>query len=168
MTNNSVYYKCYHLTDSQQYCVRVFDKFTIPDSTRQLILKEISILRKIDHNALLKIFEVYEDEQNIFIIIELLHGKDLRTKLIELQRFEEKYIADIIWKMLNGLVHLHAKNIFHRDIKLDNIYLRNPNNLSDVVLVNFFLADFHDVYSNGRIAYKKCGTAGYIAPEIFS
>ena len=73
----------------------------------------------------------------------------------------------MIWKILHGLVHLHAKNIFHRDIKLDNIFFRNPNNPTDVVLANFLLADFHDAPLSGRMVYKKCGTAGYIAPEIF-
>lgn len=50
---------------------------------------------------------------------------------------DEKTVSDIMWKLLHGLSHIHSKNMVHRDIKLENIFFRNPNNLSDICLGGF-------------------------------
>jgi len=146
------------------------DKFALSDSARGSILKEVSLLRKLDHPSLLKIYEIYEDESNVFMVFELFYGKDLKTKLNDYVCLDEKSISDILWKLLHGLHHMHSRNIFHRDIKLENIYFRNPNNLGDVCLSNFFISDNVEPYkgTSSKNIYKKVGTAGFIAPEIFT
>ncbi|KAL4485799.1 hypothetical protein ABPG72_012339 [Tetrahymena utriculariae] len=172
---NAHLYKCFRYSDSTQYCVRIIDKYTLTDQGRISVLKETAILRKIDHPSLIKLYEVYEDETNIFLIYELLQGKDLKSKLNELLCMDEKSVSDFIWKLLHGLHHMHSRNIVHRDIRLDNIFFRAPNNYSDVCISNFFLADFADqnrcvgqsyCYIPTKQNYKKYGTAGYLAPEV--
>lgn len=51
--------------------------------------------------------------------------------------FNERSVADIMWKLLHSLSHLHSKKVIHRDIKIDHIYFKNPNNQTDICLVNF-------------------------------
>ena len=53
----------------------------------------------------------------------------------------------------------------HRDIKPENILLRNPGNLESLVLVDYGLAanQTHD-----NMLFKRCGTPGFIAPEVLS
>lgn len=64
--------------------------------------------------------------------------------------------------LLNGLEHLHSKQIFHRDIKPENIMLRSKKSDSDVVIVDFGLS----TYVNSRsYLYTRCGTPGFMAPE---
>jgi len=57
---------------------------------------------------------------------------------------------------------MNKKRIMHRDIKPENIMMRNENGM-DPVIVDFGLAA--DVDANDYLFYR-CGTAGYVAPEI--
>lgn len=143
-------YKCFRYSDSMQFCVRIIDKYTLSESARLAVLKETAILRKVDHPSLVKLYEVYEDESNIFLIYELFQGKDLKSKLNDLLCMDEKTVSDFIWKLLHGLHHMHARNVMHRDICFENIFFRTPNNITDVCLSNFGVADFID--------YTKCST----------
>jgi len=108
------------------------------------VLRETSILRRVDHPSIVKLYEVYEDESNVFLVYELLQGKDLRSKLSELLCLDEKSLSDCLWKLLHGLAHLHSRNIMHKDLRLENIFLRAPTSLTDACISNFNLADFAD------------------------
>ena len=65
--------------------------------------------------------------------------------------------------LMKGVQYMHAKEIIHRDLKLENILLPNPNSL-DVLIADFGLAASFPQKS----MFKKCGTPGYIAPEILN
>ncbi|EGR31402.1 protein kinase domain protein [Ichthyophthirius multifiliis] len=164
--NTSNSYKCFRFSDSNQYQVKIFDKGTISSSQEKQILKETRVLRKLNSQYVTKLHEVYENENNLFIVSELVQGLDMKYKLSNAIVLDEKIISEIIWKLLNALQHIHQKNIFHRDIKLENIQFKNLKTLVDVQLINFQSADFF--YSNQIKNYKKYGTAGFIAPEVFN
>jgi len=66
---------------------------------------------------------------------------------------------------------MHSKNVMHRDIKPENIVLEKINNLTTLKLVDFGLATYSNIkkYYNilkYRFKFPKCGTPGYVAPEI--
>jgi len=54
--------------------------------------------------------------------------------------------------------------VLHRDLKPDNLILRNKGILDDVVITDFGLADFYS--SNGNYMFSRCGTPGFVAPEV--
>ncbi len=68
-----------------------------------------------------------------------------------------------MYRLLQSVVQVHELGIYHRDIKLESIMFKNPDNAIDVVLYNFQLADIV-TEENSK---KKCGSVGYVAPEIF-
>ena len=70
-------------------------------------------------------------------------------------------------RLLNILVYLDAKGIMHRDLKLDNLILISKEKDDDY---NFKIVDFGlaAYVEEEKHIYKKCGTPGYVAPEIFS
>ena len=102
------------------------------------------ILRRLDNPYIIKLLEIYEDESNIFIVSELINGEDLKAKINEIWNLDERNISDIIWKLLNALNHLHRHNIVHRDIKLENIYYRNPKQLTEICIINFCNSELLD------------------------
>lgn len=115
----------------------MIDKYNIKEFERKHLIKEMNILRMLNHPLLLKLIEVYEDEANIFIIFDLYHNKSLKSKLKEYVCFDERVVSDIMWKLLHGIAHMHSKNIVHRDIRLNTIFYKNSNNIGDICLGGF-------------------------------
>ena len=67
--------------------------------------------------------------------------------------------------ILLGLFHCHKIGIMHRDLKPENLILRNKKVLWDVKLIDFGLGSFIDV---DEYLFKRCGTPGFVAPEIIN
>jgi len=130
-------------------------------------LNEIELMGKLNHKNVLKLYEVYESENSIYLVVDILNGGELLNNLrrnhIILKEIDR---AKIMRNILLALNHIHEKGIMHRDLKPENIMLRDENNISDIVIVDFGLSSFIKMDPN-NVLFKKCGTPGFIAPEIF-
>lgn len=80
--------------------------------------------------------------------------------------YDEMLVQNVIWKILTAINFVHQNNIFHRDLKLDNIVLKRKNDYHDIAIVDFGLAEFYS--ETGNYLIPKCGTVGYVAPEILT
>lgn len=121
----------------------------------------------MNHRNVLRLFEVYESKNSIYLILDLLKGGELiqtlkkeKTLLNELDR------AKIMRSLLLGLAHIHKKGVMHRDLKPENLMLRDPNCITDIVIVDFGLASMINIDPKNML-FKKCGTPGFVAPEVF-
>lgn len=130
-----------------------------------MIMNEIKILRRVDHENIVKLFEVYEMDDEICMVMENIEGEKLFTYIIESKRLKEEETALIMKQLLLALHHLQLKDIIHRDIKPENIlFTRDNEGKIKTKLIDFGLGTFHQK----RDIIKKCGTAGYVAPEILN
>lgn len=125
-------------------------------------MNEISILRLINHKSIVKIFEVYESEDYIDIVMDLLEGEDLLKALLNETFFDEEQLRIIFYQLVDALSYIHRKGIMHRDIKPENIVFKKKMGV-DIVLADFGLSEFSQ---RKEWIFKRCGTPGYVAPEI--
>ena len=125
-------------------------------------MNEISILRLIDHPNIVKIYEVYENSDYIDIVMDLLKGEDLLKALMAETFYDEDQIKKIIHQLMEAICYIHKKGIMHRDIKPENIVFKNKGDI-ELVLADFGLSEF---YKRKDWVFKRCGTPGYVAPEI--
>lgn len=130
------------------------------------LINEISIMRKLKHPNLLRLFEVYESSEYIYLVLESLEGGELISRLVEKGNYDEYTISLLMKKILEALEYMHSHKIIHRDIKPENLLLRNQKNDYDVVIADFGLATQY-AYPD-QIKIKRCGTPGFIAPEILN
>lgn len=167
-----------NMEDRQYYVMKIMSKKEIEKADMvENIETEIEIQSKMDHKNIVKIVDSFEDRKYLYVVLEYMMKGDLFDLLHEenpygmFEDFEAKrYVRDIA----QGLAHLHAQGIVHRDIKLENLLV----NEYDVVK----LADFGwaaDVANppkakNSSQRHRKdedemtilAGTTEYMAPEM--
>ena len=115
--------------------------------------------------------QVYETETTIYLILELCSGGNLAQRLRNSNGFDEDQIHPILLGLLKGIKYLHEQKIIHRDLKIDNILFKqdlNVNAEENVKIVDFGLSTH--LAQNSRLdrLFVRCGTPGYIAPEVLT
>eukprot|EP00331_Platyophrya_macrostoma_P001213 CAMPEP_0176405486 /NCGR_PEP_ID=MMETSP0127-20121128/360_1 /TAXON_ID=938130 /ORGANISM="Platyophrya macrostoma, Strain WH" /LENGTH=571 /DNA_ID=CAMNT_0017784541 /DNA_START=311 /DNA_END=2026 /DNA_ORIENTATION=- len=151
------------------FAVKAFTKESIIISNKAnakpSMINEIDIMRATNHENIIQLYEVYESEKSIYLVLELIQGKSLQ-EVLKRPNFREIYsevrCINIIRSLLDALAYLATQDIMHRDLKPENILLENKG--EKLKIVDFGLATFISV---DDYLFKKCGTPGYIAPEVF-
>ena len=135
-------------------------------------LKEIQVLKELEHPNIIKIFEYYIDNRYHYIITELLTGGELYETILKCQKFNEKKAAYIMKQILSALNYLHSKGIVHRDIKPENILVQNDDKKNKNYLdeIHIKLIDFgaSNFFKENEILTLKVGSPYYIAPEVLN
>lgn len=131
-------------------------------NSQMTLYNEIEILRRCDHPNIIKLYEVFEGKTHIYMVQNYVKGGELYEAIMTRGRFSEKQAAKILHQILLALDYLHGKGIMHRDLKPENVILKDEE--LNIVVIDFGLASF----VSDDVIYKKCGTPGYIAPEILN
>eukprot|EP01016_Furgasonia_blochmanni_P034583 TRINITY_DN3755_c0_g1_i11.p1 TRINITY_DN3755_c0_g1~~TRINITY_DN3755_c0_g1_i11.p1 ORF type:complete len:632 (+),score=113.56 TRINITY_DN3755_c0_g1_i11:321-2216(+) len=159
-------YLCLNQDDEKEYAVKVFNKKIISKNSNSVpsLINEIKIMRMINHENIIKLYQVYETKDSIYLVMELLTGGNLLERMDSAGLPSEKELLLIIYQLLKALTYLHSKGIMHRDLKLMNILFESNHDYSRLKVVDLGLAT---LVSEKTFIFLKCGTPGYIAPEIF-
>ncbi len=128
--------------------------------TLQRFQREAHILAQCDrHPNVLKVHQLGEDRGRAFLVTDFVEGQPL-SKAMPL---EPKRAALIIRKVADALAHVHAKGVFHRDVKPENILIRNDAP-DEPILIDFGLAKAEDSERLTRTG-ATLGTPAYMSPE---
>lgn len=146
-----------------QVAIKVFDKSQLKtDYKKQKIVQEVNIMKKITHVNTIRLLEVFEDMNCVYLVMELAEKGDLlhimkkqNNRIPEFQA--QKYFKQI----LDAVGWLHSQGILHRDLKLDNILIGQKNQIK---LCDFGISKI--MPENGEMVKEKCGTPAYNSPEI--
>ena len=93
------------------------------DYSRMKIMQEVLILKKLVHVNIIRLLEVFENDDNFFMVMEYSSSGDLLSRIKEQGRLSEAQAKMIIKQVVEGVAHCHHNSILHRDIKLDNILI---------------------------------------------
>jgi len=124
------------------------------------VIREKNIMEKLDHPFIIKMVGSFKDENKLYMLLKLYQGGELQTVIHTENRdgipewAARFYAANI----LEGLNHMHHRNIVYRDLKPENVLL---NSEGYCVIVDLGFAKV----INGK-TYTFCGTPLYLAPEI--
>ena len=123
-----------HLATDQIRAMKVVSKAS--DKVVQSVFDELNILRQLDHPNIVKVFEYFQDDKNLYMIMEYLKGGSVFERLKITGHFGERDSAYIIKQILQALNYLSEKRIVHRDLKIENILFSHEDQLK-VKIVDF-------------------------------
>ncbi|MCJ1388318.1 Meiosis-specific serine/threonine-protein kinase mek1 [Xylographa bjoerkii] len=135
-------------------------------------LREVEILKHLDHANIIRIEKVYQTENTVYIFEELMTGGDLFSFLeYKGGTLDEAGAGVIVHQILEGLTYLHNLGIVHRDLKPENILMQSLADAARVVLTDFGCAiKIAPTGQTGgpprRLKTMRVGTPGYSAPEV--
>jgi len=116
--------RCINKISKFERAVKFIKKKSIDDPKEvQRFQGEVNILEQMDHQNIVKLYEVYEDNDHFYLIMDLLKGGELFDEIVKRQKFSEKDAALVMLQVLSAMNYLHKKGFVHRDIKPENICL---------------------------------------------
>ena len=144
--------------------VKVLNKNNMDSSDFELVRTEIEILKICQHPYIIKLYDIFENIDYIYIIMEYCPGGDLFTYL-QKRNFllQEEKVAIIIYKLCKAVFYVHSYGIAHRDIKTENVLLTSDDENADIRLLDFSLSK---IVGPGQKCTEPYGTLTYCAPEI--
>jgi serine/threonine kinase 32 len=126
------------------------------------ILSERRLLEQIDFNLIVNLRYAFQDDENLFMVLDLMLGGDLRFHLDRLGYLPEEHVQFYAAQLALSLRYLHSRNIIHRDLKPDNILLDERGHAH--------LTDFNIAVRLSRQRKRPlmsvAGSLAYISPEI--
>ncbi|XP_066501864.1 serine/threonine-protein kinase 32A isoform X1 [Hoplias malabaricus] len=125
------------------------------------VFKELQIMQNLEHPFLVNFWYSFQDEEDMFMVVDLLLGGDLRYHLQQNVHFSENTVTLYVCELALALHYLRNKRIIHRDIKPDNVLLDEHGHAH---LTDFNIAT---IVKDDLKATSIAGTKPYMAPELF-
>ena len=127
------------------------------------VVREIKILKEIDHPNFVKLYEIIENQDRIYLIMEYASGGELFDFIVSKDRLSEKVACMFYNQILDGIEYLHSRGIAHRDLKPENLLLDAEK--KNIKIVDFGLSN---EYKPGETLITACGSPCYAAPEMIA
>uniref|UniRef100_A0AAQ4RI19 Calcium/calmodulin-dependent protein kinase 1Db n=1 Tax=Gasterosteus aculeatus aculeatus TaxID=481459 RepID=A0AAQ4RI19_GASAC len=129
------------------------------------IENEIAVLRKIKHENIVALEDIYESSNHLYLIMQLVSGGELFDRIVEKGFYTEMDASRLIRQVLDGVNYLHSLGIVHRDLKPENLLYFSPHDESKIMISDFGLSKME---GTGDVMATACGTPGYVAPEVLA
>jgi calcium-dependent protein kinase len=134
--------------------------------------EEINIMSKADHPNIIKLYEIYEDNRNLYLIMEECKGGELFDRIINKieagKMYSEKEAANIFKQVMYAISYCHNQKICHRDIKAENILFLRAGDDSPIKVIDFGLSKIFFEKGKEKKMTLKVGTAYYVSPEVLN
>jgi len=143
-------------------------KACLDEDDENNLIKEINVLRSLDHPNILKIYEYYSTPRKLYIISELCNGGELFDRISKVKYFNEKVAAHILRQLLSAITFCHSNNVIHRDLKPENILIESENEKEEFFTIKVIDFGTSEIFRKNKLLDKKIGTPLYIAPEVLN
>jgi len=147
-----------------KYAIKCIKKTMVEGDDIKLLRREIKIMKRVSHSNILKLFEVFEDEDEFFLVMELVDGKELFDKIVEKGQYSELDASRIVKQIVSAVDYLHANGIAHRDLKPENLLSAGDEEEEIVKIADF---GFSKNFGEEKLM-TSCGSPGYVAPEVLT
>lgn len=152
-----------HKHSKEMVAVKILEKDKIVDEgDRERVSREINILKIIRHPNITQLYEILEDDEKLYLVIEFAQGGELFDYIVTNQRVKELEACKFFQQLTDGIEYIHKLHIVHRDLKPENLLLDHNMN---VKIVDFGLSN---LYKTDHMLKTACGSPCYAAPEMIA
>ena len=130
--NFAVVRECFHKTSKEKCALKIIDRSKLKGKEKMLE-DEIRIMKQCNHPNIVKLFDDFHGDKEIYLVMELIPGGDLFDAISTAVKFSEEVAANYVHDVCSSLHYLHKRKIVHRDLKPENLL---------VSLMNFLQFDF--------------------------
>ncbi|CAD8137245.1 unnamed protein product [Paramecium octaurelia] len=125
----------------------------------QSVMNELQLLSQLKHNFIINMQAAFQDRDNLYLVMDLLTGGDLRYHLCKQRKFNEEQTKFFVVCIILSLEYLHVNGILHRDVKPENLVFDDKGylKLTDMGIARQWKPEN---------AQDTSGTPGYMAPEV--
>eukprot|EP01062_Namystynia_karyoxenos_P039688 TRINITY_DN2888_c0_g3_i1.p1 TRINITY_DN2888_c0_g3~~TRINITY_DN2888_c0_g3_i1.p1 ORF type:complete len:352 (+),score=99.16 TRINITY_DN2888_c0_g3_i1:164-1219(+) len=151
------------VSDGLPVAIKIIGKRAISKHIKNLRL-EIAINEHVSHPAIVELLDKYEDDENVYLVMEQMAGGELLTRLVKEfpKGYDECKARHIVRCVVEAVNYLHKQGIVHRDLKPENLLFASEDSL-DLKVTDFGLAQ---VYQQDVLFQTSCGSPNYVAPEV--
>ena len=153
-------YSAVHLGRRKVIIKRIKQQYRSNQQYIDLFYKEFDNAFALEHNNIVHVYGKGEDADGPYYYMEYIDGRTLTYVINEEHRQDINFVRRVLVEILDALSYVHKKQIFHRDLKPDNIMLTYKGD--NVKIIDFGLATADDLPDN----LKRAGTPKYAAPEL--
>ncbi|KAJ3410458.1 hypothetical protein HDV05_003720 [Chytridiales sp. JEL 0842] len=164
----------HHVDTNQKVAIKIIDKEAMLGTTdysdipadiraakiHRKMEREIAIMKLIQHPSVMQLYDVYESDENLYLILEHVEGGELFDYIVSKGRLSEPEALTFFQQIIAGVEYCHRHLIVHRDLKPENLLLDSKKN---VKVADFGLASLQ---ISGKMLETSCGSPHYASPEI--
>ena len=107
---------------------------------------EVEILSQMDHPVVVRLVEIFDAGEIMYLVMELMEGGELFDRIVEKESYSEKEASETIKPIVDAIRYCHDNGIIHRDLKPENLLYQNSEETSSIKISDFGLARF--IYSD--------------------
>ena len=138
------------------------EQYSSDTSFRQRFHREAATVASLNHPGIVRVYDFDEDGPVLFIVMEWVDGRSMRSWLDEYGRFSVDVSVDLVQQLLSAVGVAHDFGIVHRDLKPDNILISNRGKTKILDFgISKLIDDKHRLTATGSMV----GTPAYMAPE---
>lgn len=166
-TSSCVCYASDHDDPKSQYVVKIVNKEADHERAQEWLQRERHINSMLNHPTIVKAVDMFSTLEKDYLIFEPMRGGTLAGMLKERRKLPESYARAVMREVFKALAYIHGKNIVHRDIRPDNVFLAASKFPMAVCLGDFGHANFaSDKRVDTDVLTTKVGTLPYVSADI--
>lgn len=147
-------------SDNKHFAIKIIKKSKLNAEELAVVHDEVEIMHKINHPHCVQLYEMFETNKKIYMVMELLTGGELFDRIVSKGSYSEFEASEVIKSVASAIQYLHSQNIVHRDLKPENLIYLNQKPDSPIKITDFGLAKFRSSNKSLDQMTTACGTPG--------
>jgi len=156
-------FRCKQKSTGLRFIAKMYNIKSVQPNVVKSFLKEARMLQQADHPNIIKVIDIFQDEQNAAIVTEFCKGGELLDRIQENGSLSENQVASYVKQLASALTYLHSRKIIHRDLRPDVCAFLNKDEDSCLKIVDFGSCKH---FEKNLRELERVGTPFYMAPEV--